>query len=167
MKTISNIQLAILLLQMWKYIKEDEYNINDPKDMQYFYSHGCSNQDLDWILHNTNTTYTLEDAYCYVDCISRYSITDEKRNAKVRELFERIQNKENNMSHKNKLQIIASYTISGVPVSSLPNLCKDLNINQDKLNEYLQGQTVMAIGNEAIIFATDIEKFVAGIENTD
>jgi hypothetical protein len=71
------------------------------------------------------------------------------------------------MSHKNKLQIIASYTISGVPASSLPNLCKDLNINQNKLNEYIQGQTVMAIGNEAIIFATDIEKFVAGVGNTD
>lgn len=57
-------------------------------------------------------------------------------------------------------KIISSYVVSGVPASSISNMCKELNINEKGLEEYLYGQTMGLIGDEAIVYECDILRFV-------
>lgn len=64
-------------------------------------------------------------------------------------------------------EIINKYTIAGVPKSSLPSLCKDLNINEDRLREFLNGQTTALIGGEPVIYVEDIIRFVKGLPVID
>ena len=59
-----------------------------------------------------------------------------------------------------KEEIIDSYTVTGVPESSIPAMCKQLNINEDKLNEWLGGQTCALVGGETLIYPWDIKRFV-------
>ena len=59
-----------------------------------------------------------------------------------------------------KEQIIDSYTVTGVPASRIHDMCKELNINEDKLNEWLSGQTCALVGGETLIYPWDIKRFV-------
>lgn len=61
---------------------------------------------------------------------------------------------------ENKINIIEKYTVYGVPLSSLKRMCKELEINEDLLHEYLNGQTMGLIGGESLIYVDDIVRFI-------
>ncbi len=63
--------------------------------------------------------------------------------------------------------IVARFTIEGVPMSLLPAMCKELNINSDRLNEFLNGQTMAVIGNESVVYVGDIMRFIRGLPVID
>ena len=67
----------------------------------------------------------------------------------------------------NKDTIVDRYTVSGVPMSSLGRMCKDLNINEDALNEFLVGQTMGVVGGEPMVYPYDIKRFINGLPNID
>lgn len=56
--------------------------------------------------------------------------------------------------------IIKKYTVTGVPASLIPQLMKELNLNEKKFNEFMFGQTVGLVGNEALYYVGDIERFI-------
>lgn len=59
-----------------------------------------------------------------------------------------------------EIKIIDSYTVTGIPFSSLPRLCKELNINEEGLHEYLQGQTMGLVGGEGLVYPHDIIRYL-------
>ena len=63
--------------------------------------------------------------------------------------------------------MINKYIISGVPSSSIPALCKEFNVNESAFYEFMNGQTVGVIGNEAIYYECDIIRFLRGLPNND
>ena len=63
--------------------------------------------------------------------------------------------------------IVDKYVVSGIPASSIKAMCKELNVNKDKLNEFLNGQTMAMIGNEGIIYSTDVKRFIRGLPVID
>lgn len=69
------------------------------------------------------------------------------------------------MTIQEKLQIIDKYTFSGVPEERISDLCKELNINEDLLNEYLAGQTMCMLG--AVVYPDDIKRYIKGLPNND
>jgi hypothetical protein len=46
-------------------------------------------------------------------------------------------------------------------------MCKDLNINEDALNEFLVGQTMGVVGGEPMVYPYDIKRFINGLPNID
>jgi hypothetical protein len=74
-------------------------------------------------------------------------------------------NLNNNMNDKEK--IVDQYTVTGVPTSLLPAMCKELNINEDKLNEWLKGQTMAMVGNEGLVYPWDIKRFINNLPIID
>jgi hypothetical protein len=64
-------------------------------------------------------------------------------------------------------EIIRQYTVTGVPRSMIPMMCKELNINEDKLTEWLNGQTCGLVGGEAMIYPWDIERFIRNLPVID
>ena len=63
--------------------------------------------------------------------------------------------------------IIDKYTVSGVPESAIPELMKELNLNEIKFWDFMNGQTVGGIGGEAIIWPEDILRFAKGLPVID
>lgn len=55
--------------------------------------------------------------------------------------------------------IIARYTVSGVPDSSIPGLMEELNLNEKKFWEFMCGQTQGIVGGEGMVYPWDIERF--------
>lgn len=68
---------------------------------------------------------------------------------------------------QNKKDILRQYVVSGVPDSSLKAMCKELDINEEKLREYLRGQTCALVGNEPLIYSWDIERFLNNLPVID
>lgn len=71
------------------------------------------------------------------------------------------------MEQLSKIDIIRQYTVTGVPKSIIPLLCKELNINEEKLMGWLRGQTCGLVGNEVMIYPWDIERFVNNLPVID
>lgn len=65
------------------------------------------------------------------------------------------------------MNTIKKYTVSGVPESLIPELMKELNLNEQAFYDFMKGQTMAVIGNEAIYYAHDIERFIKGLPNND
>jgi hypothetical protein len=68
---------------------------------------------------------------------------------------------------KNKEQIVDQYTVSGVPMTSLGRMCKELNINEDSLRDFLVGQTTGVVGDVPMVYPWDIKRFINGLPNLD
>jgi hypothetical protein len=62
---------------------------------------------------------------------------------------------------------IERFTIYGVPASSIPALMKELNLNEDKFNEFMECQTAGYVGGEAIYYVDDIERFANNLPCID
>jgi hypothetical protein len=67
----------------------------------------------------------------------------------------------------NKEQIVDQYTVHGVPMTSLSRMCQELKINEDKLRDFLVGQTMGVVGGEPIVYPYDIKRFINGLPNLD
>jgi len=63
------------------------------------------------------------------------------------------------MSEKEK--IVKGYVVSGVPLSSMPKLCKELKVNYNDFEKFMFGQTMGLIGGETIIYECDILNFLS------
>ena len=57
-------------------------------------------------------------------------------------------------------QTINSYATHGVAEQNIDNLLKELGLRRDLFDEFMRGQTVGLVGNQAIYYTWDIEKFV-------
>lgn len=68
---------------------------------------------------------------------------------------------------KQQEKIIKKYVIHGIPMSSIKNMCKDLNISEKKLMNYISGQTMAVIGNEGILYEHDVIRFIKGLPIND
>jgi hypothetical protein len=66
-----------------------------------------------------------------------------------------------------KENIIDKYTVTGVPSTSLPEMCKELNINEEALMDFLCGQTMGYIGGVTLIYPWDLKRFINGLPNID
>jgi hypothetical protein len=72
-----------------------------------------------------------------------------------------------NMNKYDKEEIVDKYTIHGVPSSLIKEMCKELNVNEDKFWEFMSGQTCGLVGNESLIYPCDIKRFINGLPNLD
>jgi hypothetical protein len=64
-------------------------------------------------------------------------------------------------------EIIESYVVSGIPGSNIPRLMKELNLNEEAFNEFMEGQTVGAVGGEALVYVDDIIRFAKNLPIID
>ena len=64
-------------------------------------------------------------------------------------------------------EIIDQYTVTGVPASSIPRLCKELGVKKSDLNKWLAGQTSGMVGGEALIYPWDLKRFIRGLPVID
>ena len=62
----------------------------------------------------------------------------------------------------NKYDKIQQFIVSGIPERSIPALMKELNLNEEKFNEYMRGQTALLVGDEVIYYTCDIINFIEG-----
>lgn len=76
-------------------------------------------------------------------------------------------NKEKDLEIIIKCNIVDKFTVSGVPTSLIPEMCKELNINEDMLNEFMRGQTMGMVGGEGVVYASDIKRFIRGLPVID
>lgn len=71
------------------------------------------------------------------------------------------------MTTEEQLKTVDKYTVTGVPTSLLPVMCKEANINYDRLMDELSGQTAGLVGGEGMIYPWDIKRFISGLPNID
>lgn len=64
------------------------------------------------------------------------------------------------MTNQEKLKLVERFAVYGVPASSIPNLMKELNLNESKFYEFMSNQTVVGVGGEAIYYIEDIMRFI-------
>jgi len=66
-----------------------------------------------------------------------------------------------------KINIVNNYTIQGVPESLLKKMCRDARISYPKLMKELTGQTMALVGNEGVIYPSDIIRFIKNLPVID
>jgi hypothetical protein len=64
-------------------------------------------------------------------------------------------------------ETVLSYTVSGVPASSIGLLMKELNLNESKFYDFMAGQIVGVIGGEALYYVCDIHRFIKNLSVID
>lgn len=63
--------------------------------------------------------------------------------------------------------IVDQYTMTGVPMTSITAMCKDLHISEKKLMKWLFGQTMGVVGGVGMVYPWDIKRFLAGLPIID
>lgn len=71
------------------------------------------------------------------------------------------------MTIEEQEKIVSKYVVSGIPMSCVKAMCDELNVNEKRLMEYMNGQTMGMIGNEGVIYEWDIMRFIKGLPNID
>jgi hypothetical protein len=66
-----------------------------------------------------------------------------------------------------KEKIIDQYTVTGVPMSNIKNMCDELNISETRLMDFLKGQTMGLVGGEGMVYPWDIKRFINNLPNID
>lgn len=59
-----------------------------------------------------------------------------------------------------KEHIVDQYTTTGVPMTSITAMCKELHISEKKLMKWLSGQTMGLVGGVGMVYPWDIKRFV-------
>lgn len=68
---------------------------------------------------------------------------------------------------KKQEEIVDQYTITGVPISRIPAMCKELDIDESLLMDWLTGQTMGLVGGEGVVYPWDIKRFLRGLPVID
>ena len=76
-------------------------------------------------------------------------------------------NMKNKLSKQQQIDIVAQFTVHGVPRSLLKDSCRKAHISYPKLMLYLYGQTMGLVGGEGIVYPWDIERFINGLPCMD
>lgn len=66
-----------------------------------------------------------------------------------------------------RLSLVRSYTITGVPDGSINRLFKELGLSEKKYRKWANGQTCAIVGNEVVHYPWDIEAFIKGLAPLD
>ncbi len=68
----------------------------------------------------------------------------------------------NKLTKEQQTKIVGQYTVHGVPMSSLKQMCRDAKISYPKLKKALYGQTMGVVNNEGMVYPGDIINFING-----
>ena len=72
------------------------------------------------------------------------------------------------MTIDQQTKIVESYANKyGVPASCIQEMLKELNVNEDRFNENMRGQTAALIGGEVYTYPSDIIRFLKGLPVID
>lgn len=71
------------------------------------------------------------------------------------------------LSRKEQEYLIDQYTVSGVPMDSIKDMCKQLGISESKLMKWLNGQTMGVVGGVGMVYPWDLKRFINGLPVVD
>lgn len=71
------------------------------------------------------------------------------------------------MTIKQKEDIVKSYVVSGIPMSSVEAMCDELNVSEKRLTEFMNGQTMAMVGGEGLLYEWDVMRFIKGLPVID
>ena len=63
-------------------------------------------------------------------------------------------------TREERLELVESYTVTGIPGSSISRMLKEMGLSESRFNKFMAGQTCGLVGGETMYYPWDVERFV-------